>query len=72
MEPDTAAQLADIMLYETWFGRNAFRFSLDNSRLALEPTDCIEIPVDGETRRVRFVAVNYKIGGILKMRRSCR
>ncbi len=64
MPPDTAAQLAEIILYSQWVGRNTYRFSLDNSRLALEPTDCIEIPVDGQTVRVRIIAVNYKIGGI--------
>jgi hypothetical protein len=66
MTPDTAAQLADIILYAQWVGRNNYTFALDNNRLALEPTDCIEIPVDGETVRVRIVSVEYQIGGILK------
>ena len=67
MEPDTAKQLAEIMLYAQWVGRNTYRFALDNNRLALEPTDCVEIPVDGQTERVRILAVNYKIGGILEI-----
>ena len=48
-------------------GRNAHRFALDNNWLALEPTDCIEIPVDGQTERVRIVSIDYSIGGILKI-----
>ena len=57
MEPDTATQLAEIMLYAPWVGRNTYRFALDNNQLALEPTDCLEIPVDGNTERVRIVAL---------------
>jgi hypothetical protein len=67
MTPDTAAQLAEIMLYAEWVGRSTYTFSLDNDWLHLEPTDCIEIPVEGETQRVRILAVNYKIGGLLEV-----
>ena len=67
MEPDTAAQLAEIMLYEAYVSRNTYRFALDNTWLALEPTDCIEIPVDGQTQRVRIVSVDYSIGGIARI-----
>jgi hypothetical protein len=66
MTPDTAAQLADIILYAQWVGRNTYSFALDNNRLALEPTDCVELPVDGETVRMRIVSMEYSIGGILK------
>ena len=55
-----------------WVGRNTYRFSLDNNCLALEPTDCVEIPVDGQTQRVRIVAVDYTIGGILEIDASRR
>ena len=55
------------MLYEAYVSRNAYRFALDNNWLALEPTDCIEIPVDGQTERVRIVSIDYSIGGILKI-----
>ena len=67
MEPDTAAQLAEIMLYEAYVSRNTYRLALDNTWLALEPTDCIEIPVDGQTQRVRIVSVDYSIGGIARI-----
>jgi len=67
MEPDTAAQLADIHLYAAWVGRNTYASVLDNNWLALEPTDCIEIPVDGNTERMRIVSVDYSIGGLVKI-----
>ena len=67
MDPDTAKQLSEIMLYEAYVSRNAHRFALDNNWLALEPTDCIEVPVDGQTERVRIVSIDYSIGGILKI-----
>lgn len=67
MDPDTAKQLAEISLAAEWVGRNSFSFSLNNDWLHIEPTDCIEIPVDGETRRVRILTVNYSIGGILQI-----
>lgn len=67
MDGDYAAQLAEIMLYEAWVARNSYRFTLDNSWLALEPADCIEIPVDGQTERVRITAIDYAIGGILRV-----
>ena len=67
MEPDTAAQLAEIMLYEAYVSRNTYRLALDNTWLALEPTDCVEIPVDGQTQRVRIVSVDYSIGGIARI-----
>ena len=67
MEPDTAAQLADIHLYTAWVSRNTYTFSLDHDWLHLEPTDCVELPVDGQTERVRIVSVDFSIGGILRV-----
>jgi Putative phage tail protein/Protein of unknown function (DUF2793) len=67
MDPDTAKQLAEVMLNEAWVSRNGYRFTFDNTWLALEPTDCVEIPVDGQTERVRIVSVDYSIGGLLKI-----
>ena len=67
MDPDNAAQLAEIFLYDAWVGRNSYEFALDHNWLKLEPTDCIEIPVDGQLERVRILSVEYSIGGILKI-----
>jgi hypothetical protein len=67
MPDDNAAQLAEILLYDAWISRNSYRFSIDNSWLKLEPTDCINIPVDGESQRVRITAVDYSIGGVLRI-----
>jgi hypothetical protein len=67
MPDDNAAQLAEILLYDAWISRNTYRFSIDNSWLRLEPTDCINIPIDGESQRVRITAVDYSIGGILRI-----
>jgi hypothetical protein len=67
MQDDNAAQLAEILLYDAWISRNSYRFSIDNSWLRLEPTDCVNIPIDGESQRVRITAVDYSIGGILRI-----
>ena len=67
MTPDTAIQLAEILLYSEWVGRNTFRLALDNDFLRLEPSDCIEVPVDGQTERMRIISTNYSIGGILQI-----
>ena len=37
MEPDTAAQLAEIILYEAYVSRNTYRFALDNTWLRISP-----------------------------------
>jgi hypothetical protein len=65
MTPDTAAQLAEIILYSEWVSRSTYQFSVNHDWLALEPTDCLEIPVDGETTRVRITAVDYSLGGVI-------
>jgi hypothetical protein len=67
MQDDNAAQLAEILLYDAWISRNSYRFSIDNSWLRLEPTDCVNIPIDGESQRVRITGVDYSIGGILRI-----
>lgn len=67
MPDDNAAQLAEILLYDAWISRNTYRFSVDNSWLKLEPTDCIVIPIDGEAQRVRITGVEYGIGGIMRI-----
>ena len=67
MSSDNAAQLAEILLYSEWVGRNTYRFSLDHDHLDLEVSDCIEIPVEDETQRVRITAIDYSIGGILRI-----
>ncbi len=67
MADDNAAQLAEILLYDTWISRNSYRTQTDNSWLELEPTDCIIIPIDGQDQRVRIVATDYSIGGILRL-----
>ncbi len=66
MTAETAAQLADIYLSEFWVGRNTYRFTVDNSKIEREVSDCVEIPVDGELERVRITGLTYVIGGILQ------
>jgi hypothetical protein len=66
MSAESAAQLADIYLTEAYVGRNTYRFSLDNSHLEREPADCVVLPVEDETERVRITAIGYTIGGLLR------
>ena len=67
MEPDTAAQLAEIMLYAQWVGRNTYRFSLDNTGLTSSPPTASRSPSTARPSGSRILAVNYKIGGILEI-----
>ena len=70
MEPDTAAQLAEIMLYAQWVGRNhatASRSTTTGSRSS--PPTASRSRSTARRERVRIVAVDYKIGGILRDRR---
>jgi len=59
-----AAQLADINLYEAWLNRNTYKFALSQKYLPLEPTDAVNIVIDGELQRVRIVSEDFSIPGI--------
>lgn len=65
MTDDEAAQLAEILLYEAWTGRNVYRTALAIPQLALSPTDPITLPVDGVQERARIINSDYRVPGII-------
>jgi len=50
-----AKAVADIRLYLAWMGRSLYSFTLPDTYAALEPTDTVELTVEGVTHRVRMV-----------------
>jgi hypothetical protein len=67
MSDAEAAALAEIWLYDAWSARNAYQVSVSNRHLPLEPTDCIDVPVDGDSQRMRIISEAYSIGGIKRL-----
>lgn len=57
LEAESAAQIADSWLFETWASRERARFSLPPSALAIEPGDLITIEKDGNTTLVRITEI---------------
>lgn len=58
--PTKAAQIAEVLHRDFWASRWIHSTSVDCSYADLEPADCIEVPVDGNTQRVRIVAATDK------------
>lgn len=67
MEDEEAAALAQVLLYDAWVSRNAYTLAVTNNHIGLEPTDCIDAPVEGELRRMRIVTEQYSIGGVKRL-----
>jgi len=65
---DTAAlQLAEVHLFDEWMSRNIYKFGVPNSWLRLEPTDCINVPVDDYVERVRILSTEYSAPGVISI-----
>jgi hypothetical protein len=47
--------MVDTVLFEQWIGRNTYECTLPFKYAELEPTDCINVPVDDDIERVRAV-----------------
>jgi len=67
MQDQAALRLAEIQLYDAWRSRNSYSFILPLKSLLLEPTDCIEVPVDGVTQRVRIKKADFAWPSTLTM-----
>lgn len=61
MDDDKAAQIADVLMQDRWWGRESYKASASPRWLALEPGDCIEIPVEGQTERTRIVSMDMPL-----------
>jgi hypothetical protein len=67
MSNQKAAQIADVLLYESWVARTGYKFSLDHTNLVLEPADAVTIPVDGRIERVRITSIEHLLPGLLQV-----
>lgn len=55
MSDEQAAKIADVIWADAWAERWSGTLAVDQARSDLEPSDCIEVPVDGVTRRIRII-----------------
>lgn len=55
MNDTQAAKIADVIWSDAWAERWGGTLAVDQAMSHLEPGDCIEVPVDGVTRRIRIV-----------------
>jgi len=55
MNDTQAAKIADVIWSDAWAERWSGTLAVDQAQSQLEPGDCIEVPVDGVTRRIRIV-----------------
>lgn len=61
MSPTRAAQIAEIILRDTWAARSTHQTQVDQTWAAIEPADVIIIPVDDRTQRVRVTGIVDKL-----------
>lgn len=58
-----AKKISDVTLYNRWAGRNAYHFVLSNKYIDLEPTDIVNVTVNGVSHSIRLIQTNInKIG----------
>lgn len=62
MGDQQAAKIADVLWATPWAERWSGALAVDQAWSELEPGDCIEVPVDGETRRIRIVSESVASG----------
>lgn len=60
---DQARQAAEQQLYQVWTEREQFTFSLPLSYLYLAPGDVVNLPVLGQTFRVRIIQMDVDLPG---------
>lgn len=58
MDETQAQGVADRMLPEAWIARDTAQFALPPSRLAIEPTDVVDLMVEGQPRAFRIVRIS--------------
>lgn len=61
METAMAAQSAEVTHRDLWTSRYIYTINVDISKRALEPTDCVLLPVDGRIERGRIASVTDMI-----------
>jgi hypothetical protein len=60
--------MVDTVLFERWIGRNTYQCSLPFLKYAnLEPTDCIDVEVDGQDERMRIINAEARALAVLNI-----
>jgi hypothetical protein len=67
LEDDEAAQIAEVLWAEAWTARRTHSAVIDAGRQELEPTDPIEVPVDGRMRRVRILSIEDSLPALRRL-----
>lgn len=62
MPDDQAAKIAEVLWADAWAERYGHNLAVDQAWSQLEPGDCIEVPVDSVTRRLRIVSEGVSSG----------
>lgn len=62
-----AVQAAEIIWADAWAAQNSHELSVDQSMAALEPGDCIGVPIDGVIERLRIVSDSNAAGILRKL-----
>lgn len=63
---ELAAQTAEIIWQEAWIARHLYEAHLDVEFLALDPADCVLLPIDGRNYRSRIVNIDDSSGGLMR------
>lgn len=61
-----AKQIAQILWADAWIGRHTHAIQTSMRYKALEPTDCVAVPVDGEYVRCRIVDITDQLPSVRK------
>jgi GTA TIM-barrel-like domain/Putative phage tail protein len=65
---EQAQMIGQQALREIWQGRETVDLRLSTKALAIDPTDSVEVPVDGAVRRFRVSSVTYGKPGLVLIR----
>ncbi len=65
---EQAQAIGQRALREMWQGREAIDLRLPTRSIRLDPTDAVEVPIDGVWRRIRLTAVTYGKPGLVLLR----
>lgn len=67
MSSERAARVAEISMRDAWAARRVHETDVDISRSALEPADCIIVPVSGRAQRVRIPAITDRLPNLRRL-----
>lgn len=67
MDNQTAKNIADITLYNSWLGRTGYNFSLPLQYAKLEPTDVITVTVGAALHVIRITNTQFGAPGMIKV-----